>query len=277
MPELPEVQTVVNGLAAAHLAGTTIDRAHVHWPRTIHGLTPRAFREKIQGKSIAGIGRRGKFIIFKLDLQHFLIIHLRMTGRIQIVAPDEPHAKHQHVILEMDDGRHLRFHDTRKFGRLYLTTEPETILGHLGPEPLSPGFTARILEQRLGRHARQLKPLLLDQTFIAGLGNIYVDEALWQARLHPLRNSASLEKKEIRALHRAIRKVLRQGLKNSGTSLGRGQANFYSVAQRRGRNQDKLKVFRRDGLPCPRCGRTLIPLRVAQRGTHICPACQPGP
>jgi formamidopyrimidine-DNA glycosylase len=277
MPELPEVQTVVEDLIAAGIPGVIIGRAQVHWPRTLDGITPHDFRKQIRGKTITAIKRRAKFIILNLDPRLLLIIHLRMTGRIEIASGEEPLARHHHVILHLDDGRQLRFHDTRKFGRLYLTKTPDKILGQLGPEPLSSAFTAHMLGQRLQSRHRQLKPLLLDQTFLAGLGNIYVDEALWQARLHPLRNSASLEIREIRSLHRAIRKVLRQGLNNLGTTLGKSQINFYSVGSRRGRNQDALKVFRRHGLPCPRCRRTLIQLRVGQRGTHICPRCQPHP
>ncbi|MGB5987556.1 MAG: bifunctional DNA-formamidopyrimidine glycosylase/DNA-(apurinic or apyrimidinic site) lyase [Desulfobacterales bacterium] len=274
MPELPEVQTVVNDLLAAGVKGRTISRARIYWPRTIHTPSPRQFETQIRNQTITGIRRRAKYIVLDLTSPLHLMIHLRMTGRIEIVSPGAPRDKHQHVLLDLDDGRQLRFHDTRKFGRFYLSANPITVLGHLGPEPLDPRFTARRLHERLSRHRRQLKPLLLDQTFIAGLGNIYVDEALWLARLHPLRTSDSLMETETHHLHRAIRKVLRQGLQNLGTTLGRGQANFYSVARRRGRNRDALNVFRRAGLPCPRCQTALTHLRVAQRATHICPACQ---
>ena len=144
----------------------------------------------------------------------------------------------------------------------------------LGPEPLEKEFSKDWLQGALGRKSRAIKPLLLDQSFIAGLGNIYVDEALWQARIHPERNSRTITKEEADGLHSAIRTVLRRGIRNSGTTLGTGESNFYSVAGHRGRNADQLKVFRRDGEPCPACGRTIQRLIVGQRGTHICPQCQ---
>jgi formamidopyrimidine-DNA glycosylase len=147
-------------------------------------------------------------------------------------------------------------------------------LSRLGPEPLEKNFTVRLLAGQLKRHRRRLKPLLLDQAFIAGLGNIYVDEALWDAKLHPDRIAAALSPAEIKALHRAIARVLNRGLKNLGTSLGTGETNFYSVARRRGRNKDELKVFRRTDHPCPRCNWPIARIIVGQRSTHICPRCQ---
>ena len=197
-----------------------------------------------------------------------------MSGRLHLVAADTPRVKHEHVILSFDDGRQLRFHDPRKFGRLTLVKNPGKILDRLGPEPLAQGFTTRALGLSLKNRRRMLKPLLLDQTFIAGLGNIYVDEALWEARLNPCRLASTLSKPEIKALRLAIPRVLKRGLKNLGTSLGSGETNFYSVASRRGRNKDQLNVFRRTELPCPRCRTTIERLVVGQRSTHICPNCQ---
>ena len=203
-----------------------------------------------------------------------MLLHLRMSGRLHLVEAGTPRIKHEHVIIKFDDKRQLRFHDTRKFGRIHLTSDPNRILGRLGPEPLDRRFTAKVLAKRLARHNRMLKPLLLDQQFVAGLGNIYVDEALWEARIHPCRLSSSLSGDEIKALRRAIPKVLKRGLKNLGTSLGTGETNFYSVASRRGRNKDELKVFRRTDLPCPRCKNTIERVVVGQRSTHICGKCQ---
>jgi formamidopyrimidine-DNA glycosylase len=152
--------------------------------------------------------------------------------------------------------------------------EPGRILDRLGPEPLASGFTAKTLTDGFKNRKRLLKPLLLDQTFIAGLGNIYADEALWEAKLHPCRMAVSLSTSEIKLLHRAIPRVLKRGLKNLGTTLGTGKANFYSVANRRGRNKDQLKVFRRTDLPCPRCKSPIERIIVGQRSSHICPGCQ---
>lgn len=197
-----------------------------------------------------------------------------MSGRLHLVAAEQKRQKHEHVLLNLAGGQQLRFHDTRKFGRLYLIADTDPILGRLGPEPLLKGFTCQQLAQRLKARKRLLKPLLLDQTFIAGLGNIYVDEALWESKIHPCRPAASLSETEIRALHRAIRRVLKRGLRNLGTSLGTGKTNFYSVAKHQGRNRDQLKVFRRTGQPCPRCGKAVERIIVSQRSTHICPMCQ---
>jgi formamidopyrimidine-DNA glycosylase len=197
-----------------------------------------------------------------------------MSGRLHLVSAATERLSHEHVTLSFEDGSELRFHDTRKFGRMYLTDDADAILRRLGPEPLEAGFTPQILFAGLQARCRRLKPLLLDQGFVAGLGNIYTDEALWEARIHPCRLSDSLSRRESRTLHAAIRKVLRRGLKNLGTSLGTGQANFYSVSRRRGRNRDELQVFRRTGEPCPRCETPIRRLIVGQRSTHICPKCQ---
>ena len=274
MPELPEVQTVVNDLNAANLTGIPIIAARVYWPRTVAEPSPRLFCRRIKGQIFTVIRRRGKYLVFDVADGHTMLLHLRMSGRLHLVSADTPRKKHEHVIIGFDDGRQLRFHDTRKFGRLHLLKDPARILDRLGPEPLAAGFTAKILAEGLKQRKRILKPLLLDQTFIAGLGNIYVDEALWEAKLHPCRPAGSLSLSEIKVLHRTIRRVLKRGLKNLGTTLGTGRANFYSVANRRGRNKDQLKVFRRTDLPCPRCKSPIERLIVGQRSTHVCRNCQ---
>ncbi len=274
MPELPEVQTVVDDLNAAGLPGTTITGAEIFWPNIIDRLSPEEFCRQIHEQTIRRIWRRAKYIVIDFIGKKHLLIHLRMSGRLHVVLPDTGRAKHEHVILDFNDGRQLRFHDTRKFGRMYLVEDSDTVLKHLGPEPLDEAFTAQQLWERLHQFKRLLKPLLLDQTFLAGLGNIYVDEALWEAKLHPQRLSSSLSEDEAQALHRAIRLVLHRGLQNLGTTLGTGKANFYSVGRRQGRNSDELKIFRRTGLPCPRCGTTIERIIVGQRSTHLCTTCQ---
>lgn len=274
MPELPEVQTIVNDLRAARLEGQTIKAAKVFWARTIAEPSAKAFCNQIRGRTIDAIHRRGKFIVFDFHNHCHLLMHLRMSGRLHLVSAKKPRKKHEHVLLYLDDGQQLRFHDTRKFGRLYLMSDADPILGRLGPEPLAQGFTHQKLAGRLKARKRLLKPLLLDQTFIAGLGNIYVDEALWESKIHPCRMAASLSETEMRALHRAIPRVLKQGLKNLGTSLGNAKTNFYSVAKHQGRNSDQLNVFRRTGRPCPRCNTEIQRILVGQRSTHICPKCQ---
>ena len=274
MPELPEVQTVVDDLIAAGVPGTGVADVRVFWPKTIADQNPAAFRRQLRKRKITTISRRGKYIIFHLQPELNLLFHLRMTGRFVLAGAGTHRTRHDHLIIRLDDGRQLRFHDTRKFGRAYLAPTHQAITGHLGPEPLSAGFTAKKLAALLAVRKRQLKPLLLDQTFIAGLGNIYVDEALWEARLHPLTNAHELNTEQATKLHRAIRKVLRQGLKNAGTTLGDGQANFYSLERRTGRNLSFVNVFRRTGQPCPSCANPIERLVVGQRSTHICPHCQ---
>jgi len=274
MPELPEVQTIVNDLNDADVIGIPISRARVFWARTIASPGSKSFCRRLKGRKFTAIRRRGKYLVFDIDNGNTLLLHLRMSGRLHLVAADTPRIKHEHVILSFTDGRHLRFHDPRKFGRLSLLKDPAPILDRLGPEPLAPGFTTLALGKLLKNRKRILKPLLLDQTFIAGLGNIYVDEALWEAKLHPCRLAFTLSNPEIKALRLAIPRVLKRGLKNLGTSLGSGETNFYSVASRQGRNKDQLNVFRRTDLPCPRCKAKVERIIVGQRSTHICMKCQ---
>ena len=277
MPELPEVQTVVDTLNRCGIVGRTIDGALIRWSKTIACESPACFCRRIRGRRIERITRRGKYIVFHLSGGLSLLIHLRMTGRLNWTRRDRALNTHEHVILSVGPHHELRFQDTRKFGRIVLTDAPKAVLGKLGPEPLSRGFTRERFFTMLQARKRQLKPLLLDQTFLAGLGNIYVDEALWQACIHPCRRSDSLTRKETDALHRAIRKVLNQGLKNQGTSLGSGQGNFHAVDDRPGRNADQLNVFRRTAAPCPRCRATIQRIVVGQRSSHICPVCQQAP
>ena len=275
MPELPEVQTVVDRLIQAGVVGSTITGAKVYWPKTVAGMHDNDFCNTIRGLVIERITRRGKYIVVSLSDALTLLVHLRMTGRLTLVDVATERNPHEHVILELDGPNQLRFQDTRKFGRMILTDDPQATLGKLGLEPLSSLFTAKQLHSILKGHHRQLKPLLLDQHVIAGLGNIYVDEALWTAGLHPLRISSDLDSGEGSRLHRAIRQVLRKGIDNSGTSLGNGKGNFRAADNRQGRNADHLNVFRRTGKACPRCKTNIERLIVGQRSSHVCPCCQP--
>ncbi len=274
MPELPEVQTIVNDLIEANLAGSTIRAVRVNWPRSVAGMSPAAFSRRLKGAVVRSISRRAKYIVFSLGSGRTVLLHLRMSGRLRLVAAGAAPDRHEHVCIAFTDGRELRLHDTRKFARLYLCGPDESILAALGPEPLSPDFTLGRLSAMLRTRARMLKPLLLDQRVIAGLGNIYVDEALWEAGLHPCRRARTLSSDERKRLFDAIPRVLKRGLANMGTALGAGEANFLSVAGRRGTNRQQLRVFRRTGLPCPRCGAAVERIIVGQRSTHICPDCQ---
>jgi len=276
MPELPEVETIVRDLLNAGVVGCTITGSRVSWARTIQGMSPQRFDACIRGRRILDVQRRAKYIVAPISSRQWLLIHLRMTGRIHVALAGTARADHERAALILGDGRELRFIDTRKFGRWALVDDVAATLGKLGPEPLAPDFKAGHLQAILRAHHRMLKPLLLDQHMLAGLGNIYVDEALWEARLNPCRAGDTLSDAEARRLYRAIREVLGRAIRSMGTSLGTGKGNFYSVAGGRGRNQDGLRVFRRHGEPCPRCAARIERRIVAQRSTHVCPACQPG-
>lgn len=273
MPELPEVETIVRELCEEELIGLKIERAEVFWDRSIAKESSSSFRERIAKQSIIDITRRGKFIVFSLS-QDTLLVHLRMTGKFFVENHDIAPHSHERVRLYLSDKRILRYEDQRKFGKWTLISDPEQILDKIGLEPLSKNFTLEALTNQLLKSNRQIKPFLLDQHHIAGLGNIYVDEALWEAKIHPLRLSKTLNDKELKLLHKAIIMVLKKGIENTGTTLGSNRANYFSVSGRRGSNQHALKVFRREGLPCPRCQTLIKKMVVAQRGTHICPKCQ---
>lgn len=274
MPELPEVETIVNDLRAAGIIGQRITGCVIGCPFLIIGGNVAAFRNNLRGSRILDIARRGKFIVLTLSSRLFVLIHLRMTGQFDLVAAGMPKDAHQHIVLRLGARRELRYRDTRKFGRWQLTAHPAAVLGALGPEPLAASFKRADLSYRLKARHRQLKPFLLDQRIIAGLGNIYVDEALWEARLHPRRSSDSLNKPEASRLFNAIRLVLRRGIANKGTSLGKGRGNYARLDMTRGGNQNHLRVVGQKGIPCPRCGVAVQRLVVGQRSTYICPACQ---
>lgn len=273
MPELPEVETIVRELRDSHLIGKKIRQVKVFWARSIASPTVPEFCSQLVDQTIVDIKRRGKFIVFTLS-KDALLIHLRMTGKLKISKRIKEISSHERVQLQFDDGRFLRYDDQRKFGKWYLASSPEMILGGLGLEPLSKEFTLTSFKKLFINKTLPIKPFLLSQHYVAGLGNIYVDEALWEAKIHPLRKVNSLSQHEITALHHAIIKVLKQGIAHMGTSLGNKLANYFSVSGRRGGNQTQLKVFRRDGLSCSRCRSQIIKMTVAQRGTHLCPNCQ---
>ncbi len=274
MPELPEVETIAEDLRQAGIIGLKIVLAQVLYAKSIGYPDEKSFITCLKGKKISSITRRGKFIVISLDDQSFLFIHLRMSGQLRILMKDSPLSKHEHIIINFKSGVQLRFYDPRKFGRWYLVRDPEEITNKLGPEPLSQAFKLADFKKNLQSKNRKIKPLLLDQSFIAGLGNIYVDEALWEAKIHPETLSSRINIKEIEALFSAIKMVLERGLASKGTSLGTGKSNYARLNGNRGQHQTLLNVFRKTGTPCPRCGTPICRLIVAQRSSHICPHCQ---
>lgn len=271
MPELPEVETVVRELRlgsatrGASVVGRTIASVTVRWPRHIATPSARVLKQQLPGQTITGLARRGKYLIFELT-RDVLLIHLKMSGDLVRVGAGAPRDKHAHTIFHFTDGTALRFTDTRKFGKVYLVGRADDVVGRLGPEPLERAFTAARLGRMLADRRRLLKPLLLDQTFIAGLGNIYTDEALHLAGLHPQRVSDSLSAAEVRALWLGIRQALRTGLRHNGASI--------DWVYRGGGFQHFFRVYDQTGKPCRRCGTPIRRMLVGQRGTHFCPTCQ---
>lgn len=276
MPELPEVETVVRDLRRAGLVGHTIHDITLRWPRILDRPSIEEARARLQRSQIEHVRRRGKFIIIDLSTSDALLVHLRMTGQLDIQPATRPiDDKHHHLWLHLDDNLQLRYRDPRKFGRFYLVEDPNDVVGKLGPEPIDPNFTLPQFRQMMSRRRAIIKPLLLNQNFIAGLGNIYVDEALFRAQVYPKRPANSLDEEELSALFDAMRAVLNEGIANAGTTLGNSSTNYYSVAGRSGRNKDNLRIFRRTGQPCPECSTPIQRMIVAQRSTHFCPKCQP--
>ena len=281
MPELPEVETVAHDLRRL-VVGSTIVGAAGDWPRMIAShASVAAFAEGIAGRRIAAVGRRAKLVVVDLSGDAALTIHLKMTGQLFVVPAGAPSDRHLHLALALDDGREIRFRDIRKFGRVGLwPRDPRTgavlggaaggelFAGH-GPEPLSASFTLQAFRARLkGRHGR-LKPLLLDQAFVAGIGNIYADEALWRAQLHPLRRATSLRPASEARLYRAVRSVLAEAIERRGASI-----DDYTAPDGDGSMQEHLAVYQRAGEACLHCGRPVRRIVVGQRATHYCSWCQ---
>lgn len=270
MPELPEVETVARGLEA--VVGCRITGVDLLWAGTIAAPEPVAFVDRLLGHAIEAAGRRGKWIVIDLTGGDTLLVHLRMTGRLLVEPAGAPVDRHARVLFALDDGRRLRFSDQRKFGRMVLTSDPQEVLGDLGPEPLADDFTAERFREMLARRRGRIKPLLLNQRFLAGLGNIYVDEALWRAGVHPLRPADTLASSEIDRLHAAIQTVLRQALAAGGTTLDDTQ--YVGADGEPGEFARELMIYGRAEEPCRRCGTTIERIRVSQRGTRFCPVCQ---
>jgi len=277
MPELPEVETVVR-LVRPLVIGRTITGARVLWERTLGGRAPASFRRAVRGARISGVWRRAKFLVFDLErdgaVYGWLVAHLRMTGRFYVEPRGSRLDPYARLVLGLDDDRQLVFSDVRKFGRVTFEDDLEERLGELGPEPLDEGFTSEGFVHALRRKRRMLKPLLLDQAFVAGLGNIYVDEALFQARLHPERSAEHLTAVSARALHAAIRSTLTAAIEREGSSFDR----FYRTPEGKpGSYQHQFQVYGRVGRPCRRCGSRIARIVVGQRGTHLCRRCQRAP
>ncbi len=270
MPELPEVETIAKNLREGNgsppIPGRRIVSFSTDWPRHVEHPSLRSFNKRIKNREIVDVKRRGKYLVFPLD-RETLLIHLRMSGDLRLAPTQDPKDRFDHTLFNLDNGWDLRFSDARKFGRVGLYADPEVVLGRLGPEPLAPNFTHEQLANMLHARKRLLKPLLLDQSFLAGLGNIYTDEALHQAGLHPLRRSDSLSNAEVKRLWRSIRESLEMGIHHNGASI--------DWVFRGGDFQHHFRVYKQEGEPCFNCGTKIQRTVVGGRGTHFCPHCQP--
>jgi len=273
MPELPEVETIKRTLEPK-LTGQSFTEAEIYLPTIIRIPNAEEFKKQIAGQKIKSISRRGKYLTINLSQNLALIFHLRMTGRLIYCHADEPLLKHTHLIMKLDSGNELRFTDVRQFGRVWLVSvqKLDTVSGlkDLGPEPFDTAFTREFLKKELRRRRTRIKPLLLDQTFIAGLGNIYADEALHRARIHPKKLACNLDARETSKLYITIREVLQEGIDNRGTTFrdyvdGDGQC---------GSNQDLLQIYNREGQPCFRCKTAVIKIKIGGRSSYFCPYCQ---
>ncbi len=270
MPELPEVETIVrtlrlgtNGLPG--LPGRTVTGALVHWERTLAEPQPEIFTSQIEGLTFKEVSRRGKFLVCEVP-PFYLLTHLRMSGDLKIVPRAEPAGSHDRVSLDLDNNTRLVFSDTRKFGRMWFTTNPDDILQPLGPDALDLNLDQEKFFGMLQGKKRMLKPLLMDQSFLAGLGNIYTDEALFLARLHPAVRADTLSFDQAGRLLRAVRSVLNEGIERNGASI--------DWVYRGGSFQNHFNVYRQTGKACTCCGTQITRTIIGQRSTHYCPACQ---
>ncbi len=273
MPELPEVETIAADLRP-HLVGRTIMRCELSFPSIVRHPEPELFVDHIAGQHIKSVGRRGKFILIRLENDLVLVVHLGMTGQLRLVDPATPLAAHTHAVFVLDDGRHLRYRDPRRFGRLLLGTEEALLaskkLPRLGPEPIDPAFAPDELYRRLRRRRTSLKAVLLDQSAIAGVGNIYADESLHRARLRPDRIAATVSRQSAQRLHESLRHSLEVAIANRGSSVDTYRDAWGEI----GGQQEKLLVYGRAGEPCFTCGRPLTMIRIAGRSTVFCRRCQ---
>lgn len=267
MPELPEVETIRSDLAPL-LTGRSFSGVEILDPLVVRQPSPEEFTRNLASKGIVAVERRGKYLIIRLSSGDALILHFRMTG-VLLLNPDvaPPHAR---AIFHLDNGDRLVFSDRRRLGKMWLVRDAGEVVGKLGPEPLATGFTSEVLAERLGRRPGAIKAVLCDQDILAGVGNMYADEALFLAGIHPLRKASSLSRAEIERLYQAIRKVLFQGISDRGASVD----TYRDVSGNTGEAQLRFKVAHRGGQPCPDCGTAIQRIPIRNRGSYFCPRCQ---
>ncbi len=271
MPELPEVETIKNELLP-RVVGHDVTDVTLFWDGIVRQPSIEEFRSRLIGQRITAINRRGKYLIFGLTGADKLIIHLRMTGSLLLKpASDEP-GKFVRAILHLDKSIGLHFRDPRKMGRMWLVADENSIVGKLGPEPLEADFTPQVMARLLNKRTAPIKALLCDQTVVAGIGNMYADEALFAAKIHPLRLGGSLSRDEVERLHHAIKQVLEAAIGNKGASVD----TYFRPGGETGTAHFQFKVAHRlGGKSCPVCGTPIQRIAVRNRGTYFCPKCQP--
>lgn len=272
MPEMPEVETVRRGLNS-QVKGRKITHVEIRYQNLITGDV-KQFSEFVTGATISDVGRRAKFLLIHLDNGYTIISHLRMEGRYRISADPSAIDKHSHAIFSLDNGEKMIYNDVRKFGRMQLwpTAELSTnkSIMKLGPEPLSPDFTFEKLKPRIMRHRKDIKTVLLDQSVLSGLGNIYVDEVLWQVKIHPQTPANHLSDEDIKAIIVASNQEMESAIANGGSTV----RSYIDATGHKGNMQNSLKVYGKEGTPCPRCKTEIEKIKVGGRGTHFCPKCQ---
>ena len=270
MPELPEVETIKNELVP-HVVGRRISGVTLSWEGILVQPNAQEFGPRIAGQEVTGIRRRGKYLIFSLGGGELLVIHLKMSGSLLLGWDSSSPPRFTRAIIHLDNGRHIFFRDPRKFGRMRLVKDSTSIIGRLGPEPLEASFTPELLARLLSKRKAPIKAVLIDQNFIAGLGNMYADEALFTAGIHPLRPAASLTRREAWRLHRAIKQVLSSAIGDKGASV----ATYFRPGGEPGKAQFQFRVAHRRGENCPVCGTPLKRIPIRNRGSYFCPRCQP--
>jgi formamidopyrimidine-DNA glycosylase len=274
VPELPEVETIRAGLEPV-LLGRRLEQVEIRDPRLTRPFDPAVVARALEGERVVGLDRRGKYLIVRFESGRSLLMHLRMTGNFRVTPRGTPaDDPHERAVVRLDDGSDVSYRDVRRFGT-WLLVEPHELEPYLsdrlGAEPLEAAFRTAALSARLAGRRAPIKAALLDQRTLAGMGNIYADEALWRARIHPLRPARELDPNEVRRLHRGIRDALRVGISRQGATL----SNYATPDGERGAMQEAFKVYGREGEPCPRCGTPIEKVRAAGRGTSYCPRCQP--
>ncbi|GAC1615164.1 MAG: bifunctional DNA-formamidopyrimidine glycosylase/DNA-(apurinic or apyrimidinic site) lyase [Candidatus Dormibacteraceae bacterium] len=273
MPELPEVETIAGDLRPL-LLGRRVVGVDLRFPAIVRHPEPEAFERELRGRAFTGLDRRGKYILIHAGGDQELVIHLGMTGQLLLKVPEDAYRPHTHLVIALDNGTELRYSDPRRFGRILLGSEPGLVaarqLPRLGPEPLDPAFTPGDLHRRLAGRRAPLKLLLLDQSVLAGVGNIYADESCFRAGVRPDRPAGTLKLSRARRLHAALRESLLLGIANRGSSID----DYVDLYGARGTQQEQLLVYGRGGKPCRACGRPLTLVRLGGRATVFCRRCQ---